>query len=110
MPCDQVRKAQVNLELRADNLEYLKAALEALGYVVSVVKGVVTFYGHGVNGKFIDGKLRVEAYDSQAVENFDVNAVKREYSTQLVKSAAKRFGWNAQQKSATKFVVQKRRV
>ena len=110
MPCNTIQRSTVSLELRADNQEFLVNALKSLNYSVNVSNNVVRFsnYRTGVNGSFVDGKLRIDG-ETSVVERFDVNEVKRAYSRQVVEAAAKRFGWQANKKSETEYEVKRRR-
>ena len=107
MPCDTIQRSSVNLELKADNKQYLLAALKSLGYSVSESRGVVSFTTpDGTIGQFVNGQLKVSGYYG-AAERFNVNPIKRAYSTEVVKSAAVEFGWEIQETSAHTFDVQK---
>jgi hypothetical protein len=111
MPCDTIQRSSISLELKADNKTFLIAALKALGYTVSesgeVVRFVVRENYETLTGSFINGKLRLEG-DTSTVNRFNVNAVKRAYSFQVVQSQAKKHGWTLKQTKDNKFVVQKR--
>ena len=113
MPCWTIQTTTVELELKAENQAHLKAALESMGYRVQANEQnqTLTFQNRNgtLNGSFVDGKLKLDGRDSE-VANFDINAVKRAYSTQVVKSQAKKFGWEIKQKDPLKlkYVVQKK--
>lgn len=108
MPCDSVITSKVVLELRADNLRFLKAGLEDCGYIVEVNNGRVTFHSmdYRLNGSFVDGKLKLEGRQ-ELVRDFDINAVKRAYSRQVVKQTAQRFGWKVTETGKTKGFVER---
>jgi hypothetical protein len=94
MPCDTVQLSKVEFNLEHTNITLLSMALEKLGYNVKLKQNSLTFSGTGYNyvsGIFKDGKLDVE-FNSQ--NTFDVNAVKRAYSHEVIRHASKRMGWN----------------
>jgi hypothetical protein len=108
MPCDTIQRSTVTLELKAENTEYLLAALRSLDYNVTNLKGQLYFSNAaGLTGSFTDGKLNVTGRTA-AVQAFDLNAVKRAYSLQVVKAAAKQYGWQLTPQAQNKFAVQKR--
>jgi hypothetical protein len=118
-PCNTVQNSTVNLELKAENITLLKAALESLGYAAYEQNTELHFtaaswrsdeYGD-VRGTFVNGKLELTG-ERYAVARFEreINAVKKAYSVQVVQSQAKKFGWKLKQKKQgeLKFQVQKR--
>jgi hypothetical protein len=110
MPCDTIQKSSVNLALKADNKEFLIAALKSLGYRVQDLGETVVFRTReGVDAIFANGKLTLNSYGN-AAENFNVNPIKKAYSVEVVKASAKKFGWNLTQdkQEQFKFKAQKR--
>lgn len=115
MPCDSIQRSSVNLELRADNKTFLKAALEDLKFYVQYQPGhqgeaefITGFSAQGVTGRFqANGTLRIEGRTDN-VSAFNINQIKRAYSVQVVKAQAKKFGWSLKKTAEMKFAVQKR--
>jgi len=102
MPCDTIQTNTVDLSASDHGL--LRLALEALGYdVQSHLNGAsLLFYRRGSYvGVHEAGKLEV-------VQGADIDAIKRAYSTQVLKAGAARFGWRLQQKDDTRFAIARR--
>lgn len=108
MPCDSIQRSSVNLELKADNREFLIAALKSLGYFVQDLGETLRFWtkDREVAGIFYKNQLTLSGYN-QVAETFDVNPIKRAYSVQVVQAAAQQFGWQLQQQEEFTFAVQK---
>lgn len=101
MPCDTISTTNVEFKMENTNVDLLQAALEGMGYTVNKKGNTLSFRGSGynyVNGTFRDGKIDVEF---NAWQSFDVNAVKRAYSTEVVRAMGKRFGWQLKEKAGT---------
>lgn len=102
MPCDTVRTTLVEVEKMDGPL--LQAALRSLGYQVSVQGQAILFSmpsALGVN-RYENGRMMISnVYDQTTF----VNTIKQAYSTEVVKSTAKRFGWALKQdaKQTNKF-------
>lgn len=96
MPCWEVRNMSV--EFRAENLELLKRALDAVGLAYSVNDQTVTA------GRIVldlaAGKATFPSY-AQAT----VNKLKQAYSVEAVKAAAKAKGWSVKAQSPTKMQI-----
>jgi hypothetical protein len=106
MPCYTREKSTIEFGPKTD-AKLLAAAFKTLGYDVLVSpKGVVTFYGEQIEGRFANGKLSVNS--ATVIDEKMVNTFKRAYSAEVVKSAAQRFGWQVKQPSANTFQVQRR--
>lgn len=78
-----------------------------------MTKALQTIYGKGVvldkqtkriewySGSFSDGKLTMR-------NSVDAETIKRNYTAELIKAKAARFGWNVQKTSETQFTLVKR--
>lgn len=103
MPCDQVRAITVEFGVGTD-LDLLTKAAEKLGY--RVVRNQETnrldlFDQYGSwQGVYEAGKL--------TLDEARINSMKKAYSTQVVESSARRFGWQTKKLEASKYVLQKR--
>ena len=97
--------------MEATNLDLLENALTNLGFEVHRRGDAVTFtkgdYYNQVSGRFANGELKVDTTGRQQ-GRFDVNELKREYSREVVKSSAQRFGWALKEKSPNNFVAGRR--
>lgn len=106
MPCDQVRMMDVQFGEQTDHGLFAEA-LKEMGFNVSVSGNQVTFTRGYQTGYMRDGRLSIP----QEMQG-QVSTMKREYSKQVVKSAAKRFGWALQQdkQNEYKFIATRRGV
>lgn len=105
MPCWSKQTSTVQFGEQTDRALFEKAVV-AMGYSVRVDArtGNITFANSDLSATLdMKGALTVAA----APGTFDVNTIKVAYSTEVVKSAAQRFGWQAKQ-TDNKFVVQRR--
>lgn len=113
MPCDTVRTSRVELRLDATDLGLLKKALESLGYEANVGNKLVTFNDKtfNVRGEYniTSGRLTAETIGNT---RFDLNAVKRAYSEQVVNQQAEQMGWeiswSTNEQGEREFEVQRR--
>ena len=97
MPCDMVRT--VTCEMQNADLSVLTKALEALGYSVRAASGART--GTGIqfsrNGEPVGsyskstGKLSI-----RGTAGLTADRVKKEYASQAVKVAARKYGWRVE--------------
>ena len=101
MPCDSIVLATV--VLKCENLELLKAALEARGYTVylNAERKMMSFRNDFQSGSFANDRLTVP-------DTFDVNAIKRQYSHLVVQQQARKRGWTLKQTGDNKYVVTRR--
>ena len=104
MPCDQLRTSEVDLGKISDKALLLKA-LGALGYQARLVGAEIVF-GSSYNGGTVHADGRVTL--TGAAASLEVNQIKRAYSTEAVKIAAKKFGWSVSSLGQNKFVAKKR--
>jgi hypothetical protein len=104
MPCDSIQTSAIDLGKISDKALLMKA-LGELGYQARMVGAEIVF-GSSVNGGTVraDGTVNLVG---QATA-LSVNQIKRAYSTEAVKIASKKFGWNLQATGDRKFVAKKR--
>ncbi len=106
MPCWSQQTSTVSFSANTD-LKLLAKALEGLGFVVrlDVASKALLFSNAstGQSGTFQDGSLTIKSAKKE-----DMNVFKRAYSTEVVRSAAQRFGWQVKQPSANTFQVTRR--
>lgn len=108
MPCWNVVRASI--ELRAENIDLLKRALEADTEVDEVTKTArgLTYYnraaGETVTVDRRGDKLVVRGYD---VDTQVANGINRSYSKQVITESAARQGFTLKQKGENKFVAVK---
>ena len=105
MPCDTISTTDVKFSMENTNIAMLKTALETLGYAVQHKGETLSFTGSSpagyVRGTFTNGQFSAEVRSSSwQTGEFDVNAVKRAYSIEVVKQTAKRFGWALKEQEA----------
>ena len=88
MPCDTISETEVEFSQHTDSA-LLKKAMGSLGFTVLERSGSLSFVNHKTleTGTFLNGRF---AFNQRSTES---NAIKRAYSEQVVKSQAKRFGW-----------------
>lgn len=103
MPCDTIQRSKVDFNLHATDLNLLKLALEHMGFRVGHLQNGLKFTnGYDIDGQFSNGKLTV-----QSRGQFDINNLKRAYSTEVVKSSADLYGWTLEETSPGVFEAQK---
>ena len=106
MPCDTISETEVEFGHQTD-VELLKKALGSLGFQVRGTSKDFTFTNQMTyeTGRFVDGKF------SFTQRSTEVNALKRAYSEQVVKSQIARFGWKLKEEKREgkqiKFAVRK---
>src|SRR5206468_1312352 len=97
--CDTIRSTQVNLG--KVSAEILAAALNALGLNAVRTGNHVTFS----NG-YYNGTLTLYGQDVEK----RTQAIKQGYSAEVVKSQAKKYGWQVKTTGQNKFEIQKRTI
>lgn len=104
MPC--YSRIQSTVEF-GDNTDpkLLALALRALGYTVTEIGKNLSFAKYAsdapITGTYRGGTMTING-------SVDQNEMKRAYSAEVVKSAAKRFGWQVKQSSPTQLQVTRR--
>jgi hypothetical protein len=102
MPCHTATR--ITTEFKADQLNLLRAALEAEGYSVTLdaqAKRLSFNNAEGYGGTFRDGKMNTTS-------GTDLDAIRLGYSKALVKEAARRAGFQFAPKSRTAATVSRR--
>lgn len=98
MPCWEVQTTSV--EFRAENLPVLKRALDALKLTYTVAGKIVT-----INPGDDWGQIRIDLAEGQAKYRpqcqGQLNEIKRAYSLEAIKTAAKQKGWQFSAKTQT---------
>lgn len=89
MPCWTVRETTVDLD--AADADVLKRGLEAAGFATSLYEEATTLILRGgrIVAEITDGKVTVNASETGVI-----NEIKRAYSAEVVRTAAKRFGYS----------------
>lgn len=88
----------------ATDAALLAAALRGLGYTVTQMGKNLSFARYDndvVTGTYANGRMTISG-------TVDQNLLKRAYSAEVVKSSAKRFGWQVKQTGPQQFQVTKR--
>jgi hypothetical protein len=110
MPCDQISVVAVQWTEKNTDLGLLAAALKELGLMPNLgvdQKTIVFAGGTFRNGQFnFDSTLYSRVSAAQASEK--VAEIKRAYSSQIVQSQAKKFGWQIKPLGKYKWEVTKR--
>jgi hypothetical protein len=89
MPCNTIQNSKIELLAQSTDLSLLRDALEQLGFhVLARSQTKLTFYRDGQQGFFDKSSGQL-----QLAESWDSSEIKRAYSTQVIESQAKRFGW-----------------
>lgn len=103
MPCYTQR--EVTVELNVANPELLTAGLKAAGFTVQTTpRGFYVTNSKGLQAHIRDGKITTAAQTESII-----NEIKRAYSGEVVRTAAKRFGWNLNKTSEANTVLAARR-
>lgn len=91
MPCYTVQKSKVEFLAKSTDMNLLANALRGLGFSVTQTPEGLSFEKAGFSGSYASnsGCLQLD-------ESWDGNEVKRAYSTQVVESQARKFGWRLQ--------------
>ena len=103
MPCYTDREVTVELNVADPNL--LTAGLKAAGFTVQTTpRGFYVTNSKGQQAHVRDGKITTTG-SAQSI----INEIKRAYSGEVVRTAAKRFGWTLNKTSQTNTVIAGRR-
>jgi hypothetical protein len=100
MPCYTIQT--VNVNLGKVDLDLLQKALEALfPGTVRRVENLLIRFGNGESYSRERGELSLRKQETAAL-------IKRAYSAEVVKSQAKKFGWQLKETAPFQFTVTKR--
>lgn len=88
MPCYTVQKSKVEFLAKSTDTNLLADALRDLGFSVTQTSEGLYFEKAGISGSYASDSARL-----QLDESWDGNELKRAYSTQVVESQARKFGW-----------------
>lgn len=91
MPCYTVQKSKVAFLAKSTDTNLLADALRGLGFSVTQTPEGLYFEKAGRSGSYASdsGHLQLD-------ESWDGNELKRAYSSQVVESQARKFGWRLQ--------------
>ena len=113
MPCDTIQLSSVKFNMQATDLKIFEDGLRAIGYQYGKDYQGVPFFsktlagGQTITGQFKNGEVKLTF--PEGMNEGDITAeIKRAYSTEVVKTQAKKFGWQLKEKAPGKFVVIKR--
>jgi len=101
MPCDTIQLSKVTFSLENTNESLLIKAMENMGFTH---QGNMQFIKGQMNATFKDGQMTTQTYGSAKLDQAEL---KRQYSTEVVKFTARKFGWKLKEKSKGKFQVVK---
>jgi hypothetical protein len=91
MPCYTVQKSKVEFLAKSTDTNLLADALRGLGFSVTQTPEGLYFEKAGLSGSYASDSGRL-----QLDESWGGNELKRAYSTQVVESQARKFGWRLQ--------------
>lgn len=93
----------MSIEFKAQHFDILEDALKELGY--RTVRGVdyVSFSTRNGTATVRDGRINIDERDRRMIDK-----IKQQYSREVIKKAASRYGWALKKNSENQFVVNKR--
>jgi hypothetical protein len=108
MPCNTIQTTNVVFSIQNTDFALLKLAMQAVGFSSPEAnyRGDLSFYRGVERAVFVDGKISLTLEASKSKDS-EVCAIKRAYSTQVVYSQAKKYGWKLRETEPGKYVVQK---
>lgn len=105
MPCDLIQRQSISFKNAVGHEELLAEALRTLGYHVTVRGQNIYFEKEGVSGTYRYGN-----FEHDADQLLDVDAIKVEFSKNVVRKSAKQYGWSVEDLPNNKMRVKKRRM
>ena len=103
MPCYQMNLVAV--EFVTQNIDFLEAALRELGISYNIRTYEEKVVGVDLGNIYLN--IRDKVVECERYEMRTVNAIKREYSRQVLKEVAKRKRWVLKQKSNQKYEIRR---
>jgi hypothetical protein len=102
MPCWEVRTQTTDFTKAVGHEDLLADALRELGYNVQRTGNQISFSGRGTSGYYSGGRFNTQGND------FNADEAKQAFGGQVVKKAAKQFGWRVKQgKTKYSYVISK---
>jgi hypothetical protein len=101
MPCDYIY--EVSVELGSIDKDIFKKALDSLNLNYQDSSNEMYIYFPYSTATFRNGKFIIPNR-----ELYRVNEIKQAYSTEVVKSSAKKYGWTIKSKNKNKLQVSRR--
>jgi hypothetical protein len=94
MPCDTIQTVTVQEELKDLDLDILKAALESMGFGVSVRKSCALEFSGYHDGIYYSGNYAMNKLTASSQQGqLNINSVKEAYSHQTIQHSVPSFGW-----------------
>lgn len=100
MPC--WTRQSMSVDMKAADLDLLQAAVDALGFQSARTSGYLVLDGRF--GRIVIGGGRAEL-DERDMQTLD--QIKRGYSQQVLRAAARRSGWTVQEKDQEHVVLRR---
>lgn len=98
MPCDSIRETQI--DLGKINPEILTAALNRLGLNARIQNGIIRFTG----GTFYEGRLTSTSLNAEE----QAKEIRRAYSGEVIRTQARKYGWQVKETGKNQLEVIKR--
>lgn len=104
MPCDTIQYNQILFESAVGHEDILAEALRELGFTVHQFGKSLNFYKSGVSGTYSNGRFST----TNSAEDLNVDQIKQSFGRNVVKAAAKKFGWAVKTQPNGKIKLTKR--
>lgn len=104
MPCDSVILNQISFDTASGHEDILAEALRELGYTVHQYGKSLNFYKAGVSGTYSNGQFST----ANSAEALNVDQIKQSFGRNVVKTAARKFGWSYKEQPNGKIKLTRR--
>lgn len=102
VPCDTIQTSSISFKMEATNGELLIKAFTKMGYRMQ--EPYVFAHADGSVCEYKNGEVTAR---TRGYQTFDISQLKRNYSTEVVKYTANRFGWRLTEKADGELEVEK---
>lgn len=104
MPCDQIRRSKVSFKIDVTDLDLFRKSMKKMGFN-HVSKGQSRELYSDMYGN--SAELKSGGLEVTSTQKFDMDKLKREYSTEVVKDTCERYGWSLNETSENEYEIVK---
>src|SRR5208282_3491990 len=103
MPCDQIQRAKINFNITVTDKDLLRKAMKTMGYSHIPDANRERYR----NSRGDTAELKADRMEVNTYSSFDMDKLKREYSTEMLKDSCERFGWKLNETEENEYEIVK---
>ena len=105
MPCDRIQLSQINFSIEVTDRDLLRKSMKTMGYSHIPDPNRERYRNsRGETAELLGSSMQVNTYSPSS---FDMDKLKREYSTEVLKDTCERFGWRLESNEQDEYEIGK---